>query len=79
MTGKGLEELTTEALAEGFQVSESNPILGLQSRADLLRGLGKSLLAQTKVFGEEGRPGNVVGMYNHWEGSVYAHSYNQTT
>jgi len=60
--GKGLEQLTTDALAEGFQILESNPILGLESRADLLRGLGKSLLAQTEVFGTDGRPGNVVGM-----------------
>lgn len=58
--GKGLEQLKTTALAEGFQISESNPILGLESRADLLRGLGKSLLAQPTIFGEEGRPGNVV-------------------
>lgn len=58
--GKGLAELSTDALAKGFQISDSNPILGLDSRADLLRGLGKSLLSQSKVFGENGRPGNVV-------------------
>ncbi|KAH7357455.1 hypothetical protein BKA66DRAFT_473312 [Pyrenochaeta sp. MPI-SDFR-AT-0127] len=58
--GKGLEQLQTSALAEGFQISESNPIPGLDSRADLLRSLGKSLLAQPEVFGKEGRPGNVV-------------------
>ncbi|KAF2822908.1 DUF1688-domain-containing protein [Ophiobolus disseminans] len=58
--GKGLEQLTTDALAEGFQISLSNPLLGLESRANLLRGLGKSLLAQSEVFGVEGRPGNVV-------------------
>ncbi|KAF1916417.1 hypothetical protein BDU57DRAFT_587425 [Ampelomyces quisqualis] len=58
--GKGLEQLTTDALAQGFQISNDNPILGLESRANLLRGLGKSLLAQANVFGGEGRPGNVV-------------------
>ncbi|CAI6339631.1 unnamed protein product [Periconia digitata] len=58
--GKGLEGLSTDALAKGFQVTESNPLLGTESRADLLRGLGKSLLAQPKVFGENGRPGAVV-------------------
>jgi len=61
--GHGLEQLTTSALAEGFQVSDGNPILGLESRANLLRGLGKSLLAQSEVFGPQGRPGNVVGPY----------------
>ena len=59
--GKGLEQLKTEALAEGFQISESNPLLGVDSRASLLRSLGKSLLAHSEVLGEEGRPGNVVG------------------
>ncbi|KAI8933099.1 hypothetical protein NX059_009742 [Plenodomus lindquistii] len=58
--GNGLANLTTEALAEGFQISDSNPILGLESRADLLRSLGKALLSQPEVFGKEGRPGNVV-------------------
>ncbi|KAH7390765.1 hypothetical protein DE146DRAFT_142484 [Phaeosphaeria sp. MPI-PUGE-AT-0046c] len=58
--GKGLEQLTTDTLAQGFQISNDNMILGLESRANLLRGLGKSLLAQPNVFGEEGRPGNVV-------------------
>ncbi|KAI1631031.1 DUF1688 domain-containing protein [Biscogniauxia mediterranea] len=58
--GKGLEELTTNALSAGFQVSDNNPMLGVASRAALLRSLGQSLLAHTDVFGVEGRPGNVV-------------------
>ncbi|PSN65052.1 DUF1688 domain-containing protein [Corynespora cassiicola Philippines] len=58
--GKGLEQLATEALAEGFQISEKNPMLGVDSRANLLRSLGKSLLSHSEVFGAEGRPGNVV-------------------
>jgi len=59
--GKGLQDLKTEALAEGFQISSSNPMLGVDSRANLLRSLGKSLLSQPAIFGEQGRPGNVVG------------------
>ncbi|KAF1950417.1 DUF1688-domain-containing protein [Byssothecium circinans] len=58
--GKGLEGLKTQTLAEYFQITETNPILGLESRAELLRGLGTSLLSQPEVFGPEGRPGNVV-------------------
>ncbi|KAB2107579.1 hypothetical protein AG0111_0g3842 [Alternaria gaisen] len=58
--GKGLQDLKTETLAEGFQISESNPMLGVDSRANLLRSLGKSLLSHPTIFGEEGRPGNVV-------------------
>ncbi|KKZ66880.1 hypothetical protein EMCG_07487 [[Emmonsia] crescens] len=58
--GKGLEQLSTEALAEGSQVSDSNPMLGIDSRAALLRGLGKSLLSHSDIFGDQGRPGNLV-------------------
>ncbi|OTA70400.1 DUF1688 domain-containing protein [Hypoxylon sp. EC38] len=58
--GKGLEQLTTDTLAEGFQVSDSNSMLGVESRAALLRSLGKSLLAHSDIFGAEGRPGNLV-------------------
>ncbi|KAF4849075.1 Protein urg3 [Colletotrichum siamense] len=58
--GKGLEKLETSELAKGFQVSDSNPMLGVDSRAALLRSLGGSLLAHPDVFGAEGRPGNLV-------------------
>ncbi|OAX82426.1 hypothetical protein ACJ72_03222 [Emergomyces africanus] len=58
--GKGLEQLSTDALAEGFQVSDSNPMLGVDSRAILLKSLGKSLLSHSDIFGEQGRPGNLV-------------------
>jgi hypothetical protein len=61
LAGKGLEQLTTDALAEGFQVSDNNPLLGVDSRADLLRRLGRSLLSHPDVFGEAGRPGMLVG------------------
>lgn len=58
--GKGLEQLTSSALATGFQISEHNPMLGVDSRTNLLKSLGASLLAHTDVFGAEGRPGNIV-------------------
>ncbi|KAF1832751.1 DUF1688-domain-containing protein [Decorospora gaudefroyi] len=58
--GKGLQELKTGTLAEGFQISDRNPMLGVESRENLLRSLGMSLLSQPDVFGEEGRPGNIV-------------------
>lgn len=61
LLGKGLAQLTTDALAKGLQVTESNPMLGVDSRANLLRGLGNSLLAHPSIFGETGRPGNAVG------------------
>ncbi|RMZ72894.1 Uracil catabolism 4 [Pyrenophora seminiperda CCB06] len=58
--GKGLSNLQTSTLAHGFQISDTNPMLGIESRASLLRSLGKSLLSQLHIFGKEGRPGNVV-------------------
>lgn len=64
--GKGLGQLETAKLAEGFQVTDSNPMLGVDSRAALLRSLGQSLLAHPEVFEAEGRPGNLVGIYTPW-------------
>ncbi|KAK3687266.1 hypothetical protein B0T22DRAFT_478608 [Podospora appendiculata] len=60
VNGRGLERLETAVLAQGFQVSDENPMLGVDSRAALLRSLGQSLLAHPDVFGAEGRPGNLV-------------------
>ena len=50
---------------EGFQVSDSNSMLGLDARADLLRSLGKSLLAHPDILGHQGRPGALVGESDH--------------
>ncbi|KAL5415336.1 hypothetical protein PMIN04_008595 [Paraphaeosphaeria minitans] len=58
--GKGLEQLTSSSLATGFQISDRNPMLGVESRTTLLQSLGTSLLAHPDVFGSEGRPGNIV-------------------
>ncbi|KAG8623999.1 hypothetical protein KVT40_008975 [Elsinoe batatas] len=58
--GQGLKQLSTEVLARGFQISDSNTMTGLESRANLLRALGDSLLKQPDVFGAQGRPGNIV-------------------
>jgi hypothetical protein len=54
-------EITTDVLLEGFEVSETNPMLGIASRAALLRSLGESLLSHPEIFGADGRPGMLVG------------------
>lgn len=63
----GLRGLVTDRLASAFQVSEVNPLLGMASRATLLRRLGETLHEQPERFGEEGRPGGMfdelVGPY----------------
>ena len=40
---KGLQGLSLDALARGFQVTEGNPLAGLEGRLALLQGLGKAL------------------------------------
>jgi hypothetical protein len=55
-----LAGLETEVLAEGFQVSEANPLAGLEGRAALLRRLGAQATARPDLFPEK-RPG---GLYD---------------
>jgi hypothetical protein len=62
-SGRGLKSLENQVLVEGFQVSDSNHMLGVESRATLLRSLGQSLLDHQEIFGPDARPGNLVGMY----------------
>ncbi|MBV9970989.1 MAG: URC4/urg3 family protein [Xanthobacteraceae bacterium] len=64
---RGLASLTHEALAAGFQASETNPLAGLAGRAELLRRLGHTVAAAPQVFGtaDEPRPG---GLFDHLAG-----------
>ncbi|MEQ9238146.1 URC4/urg3 family protein [Coleofasciculus sp. E2-BRE-01] len=58
---KGLQNLTVEQLAAGFQVSSTNPLLGLEGRVKLLQRLGESVQTHPKLFGDQNpRPGNLV-------------------
>lgn len=59
---KGLKKLTVEDVARGLQVSDSNPLAGLDGRAQLLIRLGDALENKT-YFGEEARPGNMLGPF----------------
>ena len=56
----GLKKLNVETLGKALQVSESNPMLGLEGRAGLLVRLGDALGNQ-KYFGGDARPGNMLG------------------
>lgn len=58
----GLRGLATDHLASAFQVSEANPLVGLESRAVLLRRLGEAMAEQPEVFGEDGRPAGIFDM-----------------
>jgi hypothetical protein len=61
---KGLEGLSDQAVADGFQVSDSNPLIGVEGRADLLRRLGALLSSKPEIFGRHDvpRPG---GLFDH--------------
>ena len=60
-----LKRLNPARLAELFQVSPSNPLVGLEGRATLLRRLGERLQAQPNVFGGDGRPGGLFDTLTH--------------
>lgn len=55
-----LEKLTSEQLAKGMQVTEANPMSGLEGRAALLTRLGGALRTRVDMFGKDARPGNMV-------------------
>jgi hypothetical protein len=54
--------ITEEHIVEGFQVSVSNPLLGVKGRAELLHRLGKAVEEKKEIFdgGKWCRPGHLV-------------------
>jgi hypothetical protein len=60
-----LAELPEARLIRGFQVSKDNPLLNVAGRADLLRRLGRTVMAAPEIFGREDtpRPG---GLFDHF-------------
>ena len=70
----GLRALVTDHLASAFQVSESNPVVGLEGRAVLLRRLGEVMSEQPEVFGDAGRPAGIFDMLVTPHGSQVPHT-----
>lgn len=58
----GLQNLTHEKLAAGLQSRPGNEMAGMEGRTDLLLRLADALSEKSDYFGEDGRPGNMVGM-----------------
>jgi hypothetical protein len=54
-----LRALTDRSLADGFQVTDDNPLIGLSGRAALLRRLGEALAAAPEIFGADPRVGGL--------------------
>ena len=59
---EGLKQITSEVVGEAFQVSDSNPLVGLEGRAGLVRSLGEAVAAHPDVF-IGGRPGGLVDYF----------------
>jgi Protein of unknown function (DUF1688) len=61
---EALARLDTATLSRGFQVTPDNPLVGVDGRAELLRALGRLVLARPEVFGQNDgpRPG---GFFDH--------------
>ena len=68
--GTGLKRLSVELLGRGLQVSDANPILGLEGRAGLLSRLGDAL-SDSSIFGSDGRPGGMLGTLTDPNGFLY--------
>jgi hypothetical protein len=58
-TAQGLQNLTAEDLKKAFQVSETNPLIGVEGRLSLLRNLGQTITQKKDLF-PGGRPGGLV-------------------
>jgi hypothetical protein len=54
--GEALAGFTPERLAEGFQVSADNPLVGVEGRTALLRALGRRVLAIPGLFARSDTP-----------------------
>lgn len=71
-TATGLSALSTARFREFFQVSEHNPLLGVEGRVQLLRSLGAAMTARPDVF-PNGRPGDLVDhVREHYKGAPSA-------
>ena len=69
-----LARIDANALAQVFQVSDSNPLVGLDGRAALLRRLGAAMAAQPEVYGAHGRPGGLFDALTAAVQPVQAHA-----
>ncbi|MDB5432339.1 MAG: uracil phosphoribosyltransferase [Caulobacter sp.] len=65
-----LSNLTVEDLSASFQVSEANPLVGLEGRAALLQRLGHQVAARPDLFAtrDVARPGGLYDILAGWAG-----------
>lgn len=66
LKGHALLALDVASFEQHFQITDKIPLVGAGSRVNLLKSVGSSLLSLPKYFGENGRPGNLVGTYKRY-------------
>jgi hypothetical protein len=56
-----LEQLTAAGLRSGFQITDDNPLIGIEGRVELLRRLGAQVSASPRIFArhDTARPGGL--------------------
>lgn len=59
VNGEKLKNISIEDIANGFQVTSNNPMVGLEGRTSLLSKLGDAVLENKEVF-PLGRPGSII-------------------
>ncbi|ORY79013.1 hypothetical protein BCR37DRAFT_350034 [Protomyces lactucae-debilis] len=57
---EGLASITPERMASGLQVTQSNPMSGLEGRTSLLSRLSHALKQSPELFGTAARPGHLL-------------------
>lgn len=57
---QGLQRISVQIVAQGLQVSQDNPIEGLEGRTRFLMKLADAM-TNAEFFGLDGRPGNMLG------------------
>ncbi|KAF7586632.1 hypothetical protein BBP40_008542 [Aspergillus hancockii] len=58
--GNSLKGFSEGTLRRGFQITDENPFVGVPARVELIKSLGRSLVNLPNIFGDTGRPGNLV-------------------
>ena len=68
-----LADFPEAKLVRGFQVSDENPLQGVAGRVDLLRRLGRTVMATPEIFGRNDtpRPG---GLFDHLAALAKSHA-----
>ena len=62
---RALEQFDAQGLARIFQAGDERPLVGLDSRALLLRRLGAALRERAEVFPGVARPGQLYDLFSH--------------